>query len=131
MEDKEHLCMADDPDAGGQAMRSSRSSVMLRASVEHLGGSKTTQHRVRDLSAGGMRIDQAANISPGSSVLVTLGALQSIAAAVIWVKGDSAGLKFADPIDIDEARSQAAVAPRRGLIHPGVIVAQPLAGFLI
>jgi hypothetical protein len=93
--------------------RTIRHNVMLRATVERFGGTRSTSHRVRDLSTGGVRIDQAEGLPVGATVLITVGALQSVGATVVWVKDGSAGLKFAQPINIDDARAKAAIAPRR------------------
>jgi hypothetical protein len=101
-----------EPSEGVRAERSPRPGVMLNALVERFDGRQPTRHRVRDLSTGGMRIDQATDLRAGSTILVTVGALEAIGATVIWVKGGSAGLKFAHAIDPDHARSKAAIAPR-------------------
>lgn len=85
---------------------------MLGALVERFGGGEPTKHRVRDLSAGGMRIDQAGSMRRGATVLVTVGSLQAIGATVVWVKDGSAGLSFAEMINPDDAKSKVAVAPR-------------------
>jgi hypothetical protein len=85
---------------------------MLSATLERFGGGAPTRHRVRDLSPGGMRIDQADAIQCGATVLVTVGALQAVGATVVWVRDGSAGLRFAQPIDADAAKAKVAVAPR-------------------
>ena len=92
--------------------RAPRHNVMLSAVVEGFGGAAPTRHRVRDLSTGGVRIDQVVNLKVGATVLVSVGALQAVGATVVWVKDGSAGLKFAQRIDVDEARAKAAIAPR-------------------
>ncbi len=100
------------PDDAARAPRARRHSVFLNATVERFGGVEPTQHRVRDLSTGGVRIDRATNLQAGATVLVTVGALEAVGATVVWVREDTAGLKFAHPIDPDAARAKAAVAPR-------------------
>jgi hypothetical protein len=92
--------------------RPPRHSVMLSATVQRFGAGPPTKHRVRDLSPGGVRIDQAAALDVGATVLVTVGALQSVGATVVWVRNGLAGLKFASIIDPDDARAKAAIAPR-------------------
>lgn len=92
--------------------RAPRDSVMLSALIERFGGGAPTRHRVRDLSSGGVRIDQAAALPVGATVLVTIGSLEAVGATVAWVKGEAAGLKFAAPIEPADARAKAAVAPR-------------------
>lgn len=101
-----------DPQTDSHASRQPRPSVMLSATIEGFGGGAPSRHRVRDLSAGGMRIDQAGGIQVGSTVLVTVGALQAVGATVVWVKDGSAGLSFAEVINPDDAKAKVAVAPK-------------------
>ena len=91
--------------------RAPRVNVMLGAVVERFTRTAPTRHRVRDLSSGGVRIDQASALKPGETVLVTVGALRAVGATVRWVKDGHAGLAFAETINPDEARSKAAIAP--------------------
>lgn len=88
-----------------------RQQVLLGAEITGFGGGTPSKHRVRDLSPSGARIDRAGGLRVGSTVLVTVGILQAVGATVVWVKDDLAGLKFAEPIDPDAARSKAIVAP--------------------
>lgn len=99
-------------DAADQKPRAPRHSVFLSATVEHFGGKKPTRHRVRDLSTGGLRIDQAAGFREGATVLVSVGALDAVGATVVWTRDSLAGLKFVEPIDPEAARAKAAVAPQ-------------------
>jgi hypothetical protein len=92
--------------------RATRTSVMLTALIEKGSGRSATRHRVRDLSVGGMRIDNAAGLQADMAVRASVGALQAVEATVKWVRGGFAGLAFDTPIDLDEARSKAAVATR-------------------
>jgi hypothetical protein len=96
-----------------QRPREPRHSVFLSALVEPFGKAAPSRHRVRDLSSGGVRIDQAGDLRPGATVLVTVGALEAVGATVVWVRDGTAGLKFANPIRPEDARAKAAVAPRR------------------
>ncbi|WP_242154634.1 PilZ domain-containing protein [Sphingomonas sp. BAUL-RG-20F-R05-02] len=100
------------PEVIEKAARDTRNSVMLSAIVEGFGGGKQTKHRVRDLSAGGARIDQAGALRKGATVLVSVGALQAVAATVVWVENGLAGLQFAKPVLPDDARAKTAIAPR-------------------
>lgn len=92
--------------------REPRDSVMLSALIERFSGAAPTRHRVRDLSSGGVRIDQAAAFPVGATVLVTIGALESVGATVAWVKDDAAGLHFTHPVNPADARAKAAIVPR-------------------
>ncbi|MEG3164963.1 PilZ domain-containing protein [Sphingomonas sp. PB2P19] len=98
--------------ASASRERPPRASVMLSATVERFGGGGPTKHRVRDLSPGGVRIDQAADLRMGATVLVTVGALEAIGATVVWVREGTAGLKFAQPIDPNDAKAKVAIAVR-------------------
>lgn len=108
--------MTDSPDSGSNdktpTARLNRASVMLSATVERPGGGAPSVHRVRDLSTGGVRIDQASSLRVGATMLVSIGALRAISATVVWVEKGSAGLHFAEPINPDEARAKTAIAPR-------------------
>jgi hypothetical protein len=124
--------MADNPVETDQPERSERHSVMLSATIEQFGAPGiSTKHRVRDLSTGGVRIDGAADFRPGATVLVTVGALESVGATVVWVKDGWAGLKFAQPVDPDQARAKAAIAPvRAGAPIHKPAVTPPSAGWI-
>lgn len=102
----------DDGDAGAkQVDRAERSNVMLMAVIEAFGGGTATRHRVRDLSSGGVRVDNAAGLRSGATVLISVGALQSVGATVKWVREGTAGLAFAQPINPENARKKAAIPP--------------------
>lgn len=96
-----------------QSTRVPRASVMLSAAVECFGGGAATKHRVRDLSPAGIRIDQATGMRVGTTVLISVGALEAVGATVRWVTDDCAGLVFAEQIDPAQARMRAAIAPGR------------------
>lgn len=91
--------------------RQPRQNVLLGAEISGFGGGTPTKHRVRDLSASGARVDRAGSLRVGSTVLVSVGVLEQVGATVIWVRDDLAGLKFAEAIDPDAARSKALVSP--------------------
>ena len=90
--------------------RAERHRVMLGALIERFGHGGATRHRVRDLSTTGVRVDQAERLQRGATVLVTVGSLAAVGATVIWVEQGAAGLRFAQPIDPDDARSKTFVA---------------------
>jgi hypothetical protein len=96
-----------------EVQRDQRASVMLVAVIEHFGGKPATKHRVRDLSPGGLRVDNVEGLRSGATVLVSVGALETVAAQVRWVRLGFAGLAFAKPINPDEARTKVAVEPSR------------------
>jgi hypothetical protein len=90
--------------------RAERHRVMLGALIERFGQAGATRHRVRDLSATGVRIDQAERLQRGATVLVTVGSLAAVGATIVWVEQGLAGLRFAQPINPDDARSKTFVA---------------------
>jgi len=91
--------------------RMPRQQVLLGAEICGFGGGAPTKHRVKDLSVAGAKVDRAGMLRPGATVLVSVGVLKAIGATVIWVKDDLAGLRFAETIDPDAARSKAIIAP--------------------
>lgn len=88
-----------------------RKSVMLVATIEHTGTGLTTKHRVRDISSGGLRADNASRIEHGATVMISVGALEAVAATVKWVHDGWAGVAFVTPINPEVARQKAAIAP--------------------
>ncbi|WP_337846347.1 PilZ domain-containing protein [Sphingomonas sp.] len=91
--------------------RMPRQQVLLGAEICGFGGGAPTKHRVKDLSVSGAKVDRAGTLRPGATVLVSVGVLKAVGATVIWVKDDLAGLRFAELIDPDAARSKAIIAP--------------------
>ncbi|TVV70227.1 PilZ domain-containing protein, partial [Sphingomonas solaris] len=84
--------------------RAQRGSVLLIATIEHDGKQEPTRHRVRDLSTGGVRIDNALVLRVGDTVTVSIGAVHALAATVRWIRDGLAGLAFAAAIDPEQAR---------------------------
>ena len=97
------------------AQREPRQSVLLSATLERFGSAETTKHRVRDLSPQGMRIEQAAGLQVGATVLVAVGQLEAVGSTIVWIKEGSAGVKFAKAIDPDQARGKA-VRPKANIL---------------
>ncbi len=93
--------------------RMPRQQVLLGAEICGFGTNAPTRHRVKDLSISGAKVDRAGTLRAGATVLVSVGVLKAIGATVIWVKDDLAGLRFAETIDPDAARSKAIIAPPR------------------
>ena len=74
--------------------RSPRSSVMLMAKLQHQPGAQPTQHRVRNMSASGMLIDNAVKLQPEQFVTISFGTVEAVPATVKWVDRGLAGLSF-------------------------------------
>lgn len=91
--------------------RAQRGSVFLMAVIGRSGGTPTMRHRVRDISTGGVRVDNAAGLRPGTAVVVSIGALQAVEATVRWARDGLAGIAFDTPIDPGEARKKPPAAP--------------------
>jgi len=86
--------------------REPRESVLLAASVSRFGNPAVFQHRLRDVSPNGARLDKAAGLRRGETILISVGSLAAIGATVIWVDNGAAGVKFFETIDPNAARSK-------------------------
>lgn len=86
-----------------ETAREKRSSVIVRATVSYP-GARPTERRVRNLSRSGACMEHAGELQAGATVLLQMGTINDLAAEVMWVTERLAGLRFADPIDLDEAR---------------------------
>lgn len=91
--------MADDAPS---PLREPRSSVILRALIE--GPGIRCDQRVRNLSRTGACIEHDATLTPGMVVSVSMGAIASIEAKVMWANAKLAGVHFAEPVSLEEAR---------------------------
>lgn len=87
--------------------RSRRSSVILYADIA-TPRATAVSCRVRNLSATGACVDNAAGLVEGDRVRVAMGVLAPLDARVIWAKPTLAGLRFASEVDLAAAR-----APRK------------------
>ena len=121
---------ADEPANDPPPARVPRHNVMLSATVERCGKAAQTKHRVRDLSASGVRIDNADDMSVGATVLFSVGLLSAVPATVVWAKDGSAGLKFEQPINPDDARGRAAIVPKTVDAPKGGAGFVPTAGWI-
>ncbi len=101
-----------------KTQRDPRQHVFLAAEISGFDRSAPTKHRIKDLSVTGARIDRASKLVVGSTVLVSVGILETIGATVVWVQDDIAGLRFAQPIDPAAARSKTIVSAP-GQSNPG------------
>ena len=74
--------MSDTRNQSALAAREPRQNVFLGARIAGFGGGQPTQHRVRDLSSRGARVDRAGALKAGATVLVSVGMLEEIGATV-------------------------------------------------
>jgi hypothetical protein len=98
-------------------VREKRNSVIVRAAVSVPGG-MPVERRVRNLSPSGACVEHDGELRDGDIVQLRLGTLDNLSAQVMWVTGRLAGLHFAQPIDLDEARKPRGIAvkPKAGWI---------------
>lgn len=102
------------PQSQPETNREKRNSVIVRAAVS-FPGTSSIERRVRNLSRSGACVEHEGEMQPGATVLLQIGALNDLAAEVMWVTERLAGLRFAEPIDLEEARK-----PRGAGIKPQV-----------
>ncbi|UVO50974.1 PilZ domain-containing protein [Sphingomonas sp. SUN019] len=98
--------MADDADP----MRNPRSSVIIRALIEVPG--VQSERRVRNLSATGACVDDDGTLATGMILRVSMGSIHAIEAEVMWTRATLAGIRFAWPVDLREARRPRGSAAR-------------------
>ena len=97
--------------------REKRNSVIVRAAVSMPGGSPV-ERRVRNLSRSGACIENAGDFATGMLLRLEMGHITELTGEVVWVKDRLAGVRFAEPIDLDEARKPRGVGavPKAGWI---------------
>ncbi|WP_189677801.1 PilZ domain-containing protein [Sphingomonas glacialis] len=54
-------------------------------------GDHARTHKVRDLSSGGVRVDQSDALRKGATVVITVGSLEAAPATVVWIADGWAG----------------------------------------
>lgn len=83
--------------------REKRNSVIIRA-VVHLPGGRQVARRIRNLSAAGGCMDEAADLAVSDHITLDMGALSALDAEVVWVKNGVVGIRFSAPVDLSAAR---------------------------
>ncbi len=99
--------------AAGQRSRG-RDSLFLAARLR-IGDEEATDIRVRNLSAGGLMIDNAPPVTIGAALIVELRHIGAVSGKVAWYTEGRAGIAFDDPIDPIRARKPVATRP----VEPG------------
>ena len=104
-------------DPAAESPREKRNSVIVRAAVA-APGEAAVERRVRNLSRSGACVEHAGELSSGTVLLLQMGTLQDLPAEVVWATERLAGLRFAELIDLDEARRPRGVGvkPKAGWI---------------
>lgn len=90
-------------DTPTESQREKRNSVIVRAAVS-LPGCPPNERRIRNLSRSGACVEQDGSLRTGMTILLHMGTLHELAAEVVWVTDSLAGIRFAESIDLDEAR---------------------------
>jgi hypothetical protein len=95
--------------------REKRNSVIVRAAIRLPDGA-VSERRVRNLSRSGACIDHDGELSTGMMLRIAMGRIADLTGEVVWVKDRLAGIRFAEPIDLDEARKPRGVTavPKAG-----------------
>ena len=99
--------------------RAPRSSVFLYARIE--AEPEPLDCRVRNISEQGACIDNAADLSDGEHLRLSIGAVRHIEADGAWSKEERAGLHFTRSIDVAAARlprAKATTAPAATRLTP-------------
>jgi len=83
--------------------REKRNTVIVRAIV-NAPGSSSVERRVRNLSRSGACLEHGGELKDGMVLAIQMGALHDLAGEVMWTTDKLAGVRFAENIDLDEAR---------------------------
>lgn len=86
-------------ECAGETRSTARTNLFLAATV-HSGG-RSHPVKIRDLSAGGARIDSSFHSEVGAALTLVRGRL-SAPAHVTWLDGDRCGLQFSSPVSVQE-----------------------------
>ena len=81
-----------------------RDSLFLSAVVQ-IGSSPSFTTRVRNLSSGGMMIDAATDLTPGTPLMAEMRGIGEVKGRIAWSSPGRAGVAFDEEIDPRLARS--------------------------
>lgn len=99
------------PEADGAPQRADpRASVFLRSDVEI--GDIKTRGRLRNLSAGGARLELDVRPEAGTAIRLTVRNVGKVPGRVVWAQDGVVGIQFDSPID------PAAAYPERRPVAP-------------
>lgn len=93
-----------------------RDSLFLLAQLRVDGQDELCRVKVRNLSAGGMMAEGAAQVTRGQRVEIELRNIGWVAGSVAWKQDDRFGIAFMDEIDPTRARAPVNSGP----IPPGI-----------
>ena len=97
--------------------REKRNTVIVRA-VVNAPGSLQFERRVRNLSRSGACLEHGGELHEGMTIQMQMGTLRDLAGEVVWTTERLAGIRFAESIDLEEARKPRGVGavPKAGWI---------------
>ena len=104
-----------------------RDSLFLLAQLKVDGKDDLHRVKVRNLSAGGMMAEGAAQVARGQLVQVELRNIGWVSGTVAWKQDERFGIAFIDEIDPTRARAPVTSAPPPGVsaAHKGIPAAPP------
>ncbi|MEG3144342.1 PilZ domain-containing protein [Sphingomonas sp. RT2P30] len=89
------------PEANDPVARDNRlTTILLIGRIST--GARDDLCRIRNISAGGMRIETLAPIEVGQQISVELKSGIAVCSVVVWINGGEAGVKFEEPVDIEQ-----------------------------
>jgi hypothetical protein len=98
----------DEPTTGQRGRK--RDSLFLAARLR-VGGEEATDIRVRNLSEGGLMIDNVPPMAIGTALVVELRNIGAVPGRVAWYTEGRAGIAFDLPIDPIRARKPMTIKP--------------------
>lgn len=94
--------------SGRTVPREPRFSIARHATIDHNGS--IFEGTVRNVSRNGLLIDTLPGLLPGRKVRIGCGSMRTLSATVRWVHHGQAGLRLAEPIDLNEFETATAEA---------------------
>jgi hypothetical protein len=115
---------------GGEQRNDARHPLIWLGQIHH--DFQSSPVRLRNISETGAMIECNAPLHVGAEPLLEIGQDVSLFATVVWIVGDSAGLRFHQPFDLAMlARAKPEVAPARwerpSYLNPGTALDSPWA----
>lgn len=86
------------------SQREPRTHVMLSARIWRDGWAEPSTHRLVNISTHGACVGQATSLVRDDTITVQIGSMEPVLATVAWSRQGIAGLHFAEPVDVTEAR---------------------------
>lgn len=90
--------------AGGAQRSRTRDSLFLMARLRFEGEAREREVRVRNLSEGGLMVDCARVMEPGTAVMLDVRGIGEVGGKVAWCTEGRIGIALDRPIDPKKAR---------------------------